>query len=87
MDIYDYISWKDGWLKCNSEEISSVVNKLARYYNRRFEFRDTTIRDLHFSGKLDLKEDFEQVLRVFTLTAPLQFEEKDEVVYIRGDVE
>lgn len=86
VDIYDFISWKDGWLKCNSEEISSVINKLARYYNRKFEFRDTSMRNLHFSGKLDLKEDFEQVLKVLTIAAPLVFEVENEVIYIKYDI-
>lgn len=88
VDIYNYISWKDGWLRCDSEEIGSVVSKLSRYYDKKFVFEDQSIKSLHLSGKLDLKENFEEVLRVVSLTAPIKFNvenDKINVSYINNN--
>jgi ferric-dicitrate binding protein FerR (iron transport regulator) len=82
VDIYNYISWKDGWLRCESEEIGEVVNKLARYYNKKFVFDNQTLRSIHLSGKLDLKESIEGVLDVISLTAPVKFNISDDNISV-----
>jgi len=83
VDIYDYISWKDGWLRCTSEEIGSIINKLSRYYNKKFVFDDPLVKSMNMSGKLDLKENLEDVLKVISLTAPLEFNIENEIIYVR----
>lgn len=82
VDIYNYISWKDGWLRCESEEIGIVINKLARYYNKKFIYNNQSVRSIHLSGKLDLKDSFEEVLNVISLTAPVKFDIENEIINV-----
>jgi ferric-dicitrate binding protein FerR (iron transport regulator) len=82
VNVEDYISWKDGWLLCNSEELGSLVEKLERYYDQKIIFSDEDVRLYRLSGKLDLKDDLNQVLQVIATTAPVEIQVKNEAVCI-----
>jgi ferric-dicitrate binding protein FerR (iron transport regulator) len=82
VNVEDYISWKDGWLLCNSEELGSLVEKLERYYDQKIIFSDEAVRLYRLSGKLDLKDDLNQVLQVIATTAPVEIQVKNEAVCI-----
>lgn len=74
VNIFEHIGWKDGWLLCNSEKLDKVCDKLSRYYNRKIRFNDEKAKSLQLSGKLDLKENIEQVLHIISITAPVRME-------------
>jgi ferric-dicitrate binding protein FerR (iron transport regulator) len=82
VNVEDYISWKDGWLLCNSEELGSLVEKLERYYDQKIIFSDEDVRLYRLSGKLDLKDDLNQVLQVIATTAPVEIQVKNEAICI-----
>lgn len=83
--VEDYISWKDGWLLCNSEELSSVVGKLERYYDQKIFFSDESARHYRLSGKLDLKDNFNQVLQVIATTAPVKIKVENDSIRISSN--
>mgnify|MGYP000486501160 CR=1 FL=1 len=68
----EYISWINGWLICNSENLANVLMKLARYYNVNIEI-SPKVKTLTLSGKLDLKTNCEDVLKAIVLTAPIVY--------------
>ena len=82
VSVKDYISWKDGWLLCNSEELGSIVGKLERYYDQKIIFSNESVRSYRLSGKLDLKDDLNQVLQVIATTAPVEIQIKNEAICI-----
>jgi len=82
VNVEDYISWKEGWLLCNSEELGSIIRKLERYYDQKIIFSDEDARLYRLSGKLDLKNDFNQVLQVIATTAPVELQVKNEAICI-----
>ncbi len=57
-----YVLWKDGLLKFSDEDLSRVIKKLERFYNITFTFDNPLDGGIKISGKLDLKEDREEVL-------------------------
>jgi hypothetical protein len=84
VDIYDYISWKEGWLRSTSEQLGSIVNKLIRYYDCKIEFEEIELSKLKMSGKLDLKDSIQDVLLNISKTAPISFEEVDGKIIIKN---
>lgn len=82
VDIYNYISWKDGWLRCESEVIESVLEKLSRYYSRTFVFEDESLKLVHLSGKLELKDNIDDVLKVVSLATLLRFSKDDDTIKV-----
>lgn len=71
VDLLEYISWKDGWLYCTNERIESVAKKLSRYYDMEIQFNDPELKEITLTGKLDLKDEFSEVLDVVCLIAPV----------------
>ena len=72
-NVFEYVAWKDGWMLCNKEQIQSIIRKLSRYYDVKINYTDLRINSMTLTGKLDLKNNCEDVLKVICATAPLKF--------------
>ncbi len=81
VDVDDYISWTQGMLKFESVDLSRIVKKLERFYNIRFQFNDPILGSLKISGKLELKEDKNEVVERIARTASVKITEKGEDYY------
>lgn len=74
VNVLEHISWKEGWLIFKNDNLGSIIPVLSRYYNINIEMEDKRVQDLTISGKLDLKANYMDVIRVITTTAPLDYE-------------
>lgn len=63
VDVDNYTLWKDNLLKFESADLSRVVKKLERFYNIRFKYNDPFLGGIKISGKLDLGDSRESVLK------------------------
>lgn len=81
VNVDDYISWKSGVYKYESESLSLILKRLSRYYNQTIDC-EADISSLRCSGKLDMKEKLEQVLKGISKTAPVSFIYKDGKYFI-----
>ncbi|MDL2255666.1 FecR domain-containing protein [Parabacteroides sp. OttesenSCG-928-K15] len=66
VDVYDYISWKDGLLQFKGETMQNILARLSRYYNVPIKC-PTDIEERRSSGKLVLFEDIHQVMETFSI--------------------
>jgi hypothetical protein len=82
VDVFEHISWKEGWMLINSENLESIIEKLSRYYDRDIKFLDEKAKTFQISGKLDLKDSIDQVLRIISSTAPVKAEIKENLIVI-----
>lgn len=76
VDAADYIAWKDGYYLFRQQPLSAILNKLAEYYGTAFKW-DERVCPLTCSGKLDLKEDLDEVLHALEKTAPIRIRRSD----------
>ena len=67
-----YVIWKEGLLKFNNEDLSRVIKKLERFYNVSFIFRNPLDGSIQISGKLDLKEDINEVIKYVEKAADIK---------------
>lgn len=81
-DVQEYVSWKDGWMLCNQEKIQSILKKLARYYDVTISCADIRLNDMTLTGKLDLKNSCEEVLKVICATAPVNYRISDHSIIL-----
>lgn len=77
VDVYDYISWKDGLMQYKKESFSIVLQRLSDYYGKTINW-DPELTRLTCSGKLDLKEDLEKVLNGLTKIIPVKYIKQNE---------
>jgi len=80
VDVTDYIAWKDGYYPFYRQDLGTVLTKLSNYYHVKFKW-DKKIGELSCSGKLDLKENLQEVLSVLEKTAPIEILKTSEREY------
>jgi len=64
----NYIAWKNGYLLFDNEPVNELLERVERYYNIEIELRNSS-QSLKISGKLDLKDDPERVLKGISTVA------------------
>lgn len=69
VDVSEYISWTEGYYEFHKESIKNIVNKLTRYYGKKITIASELL-NITFSGKLDLRDDLQDVLESIAGTVP-----------------
>ena len=82
VDVAKYISWKEGLLEFDKENILSVFKKLSKFYNISFVAQSSVELNNKISGKLDLKESLQDVLKVISDVAPVSFRIEHDKVFV-----
>lgn len=82
VDVESYVSWHQGYLIFETQELNRVIKKLERYYNIKIGLIDPTLGLLRITGKLELKEEKETVLSVLAKTASLKLINTNESEYV-----
>lgn len=76
VDISKYVSWKEGMLEFEKVDLVRAIKQVERYYNIKIHLADPMIGSFKLSGKLDLKDEPEEVLNVIKLTVPIDWQKK-----------
>lgn len=81
VDVYDYISWKDGLLQFRGETMDNILMRLSRYYNIPIRCK-SGIGDRRSSGKLVLFDDIHQVMETFSILYNTQYHFESDTLII-----
>ncbi|MBW8332197.1 MAG: FecR domain-containing protein [Prolixibacteraceae bacterium] len=76
VDVSKYISWKEGMLEFEKADLIRAIKQVERYYDVKIRLADPMIGLYKLSGKLDLKDEPEEVLNVIKLTVPIDWQKK-----------
>ncbi len=68
-----YISWTQGWMQFSHESLKSVFDKLERYYSVKIIVPQDFPSSEVISGKLDLKESVEDVMKIVEDVAKIDY--------------
>ncbi|MDR1720341.1 MAG: FecR domain-containing protein [Dysgonamonadaceae bacterium] len=82
VDVYDYISWKDGVLQFAGEPLSAILLRLSRYYDVSIVCDDPHVNVQKCHGKLVLFDDIENVLQTIYNTIPIDYEMQEDKIVI-----
>lgn len=75
VDVNEYIAWKDGYYQFRQQPLDLILQKIARYYGKSIQCDEQT-GSLTCSGKLDLKENLEEVLKTLQKVTPIEIEQQ-----------
>lgn len=81
VDVQNYIAWKDGFYQFNQESLEVITKKLSKYYGKTI-IADEQLKGITCSGKLDLKDELDDVLRILIQTVPAQVTKTNDQIYI-----
>ncbi len=80
VDVAAYTSWAEGYLIFKNKIAREVLLQVSRYYNKEIEVQ-ANANFVTFTGKLDLTEDFDVILKRITKTSSLRyFYENDKII-------
>lgn len=72
-DVDNYTDWINGYLNFEHEDLISLAKRVSRYYNIDIEIHAKNSSS-SFSGKLDLKDDPERILRGLSIIFKTKYE-------------
>jgi len=84
VNVFNYICWQYGFLHLRSEKLSNVLMKLQRYYDVKIDFDSSQLENIRVSGKLDLKDNIQNVLNVISITTPIEYKTGKECIKINA---
>jgi ferric-dicitrate binding protein FerR (iron transport regulator) len=76
-----YTSWTDGLLSFENRDLNRVIKSLERYYDVNIQFENPMLGMVKISGKLDLKQNRNEVFEYLAKVSSTTFEKKDERNY------
>jgi transmembrane sensor len=80
-DLNIYTAWINGLLIYRQESLASVLRKVERYYNVKIELPKDYHSDDKISGKLDLQNSIETVMRILADASGFKYHiESDKIV-------
>jgi len=79
VDVYNYISWREGILRFESEPLQQILTRLSRYYDINLLFGED-IQSIRCSGKLYLFDEWQIVLDNITNVSPVAYRVQDNQV-------
>ncbi len=72
VDINIYTSWVSGIYICENERLDIILTRLSRYYGKEI-IVDKNAAGLKCNGKLDLKENMDDVMSIIRYIAPVNY--------------
>lgn len=68
-----YVSWKDGYMKFNNSKLQTIIERMEKHYDVAISLKDSDLLNKTFTGKLDLKQDIEEVINIICATTSLTY--------------
>ena len=81
VDVAEYISWVEGIMLLNGNDLSQIIQRLSIYYGISIQC-DPIIGKEKVYGKLDLKDDIDEVIECIQQTLPFTIEKSDTSIYL-----
>ncbi len=79
VNVQNYTSWIDGLFSFKDEPLSTVLERVSRFYDIKIQCEDADV-DKKISGKLDLKLDYQRVLNSLMLISQGSYTEKNGII-------
>lgn len=77
-----FTAWTEGWFTFYKEPLGNVLKKVERYYNVEVVGTDLFQSDDLISGKLDLKDSIEDVMKVLADVAKVSYRINQQKIFI-----
>lgn len=78
----EVIAWTEGWLQFSRESLNSVFTRIERYYNVKIVLPENFPSSELITGKLDLKESLEEVMRALSDVAKIGYRISGDKIFI-----
>ena len=77
-----YTSWVQGMVEFENEDLETVMKRLARWYDFKYEFKNEQARNYHFTARMENTQRISDILEMLELTTNVKFELKERTIII-----
>ncbi len=77
-----YTSWVQGKVEFENEDLESVMKRLARWYDFKYEFKNEQAKNYHFTARIENTQRISTILEMLELTTNVQFELQERTIII-----
>ena len=81
VDVTGYISWVDGILMLEGNNLSEITKKLSKYYGISIQCNPEVGKEKVY-GKLDIKDNIDEVLKCIQQTLPFVIVKEGKSIYL-----
>ncbi len=78
----NFLSWRDGYLILEKEQLKNILKKISRYYNVEIDLQNPQIGEETFSGNLNLRKTPEEVLDIIAETTSINITKENSKLII-----
>lgn len=78
-----YTAWKDGIFYFEDATLEDIMRRVGRWYGLDIVYRSSGLMNLVYSGKMQMYDSVDDVLRKFEKSGDLSFELEDNAIKIR----
>jgi ferric-dicitrate binding protein FerR (iron transport regulator) len=83
VDTYTYTSWKDGLFVFDDEALSSIMQRIGRWYNVDVSYANNQQQHTRFTMQIDKFQPITEVLKLIALTNEIDFEISDNTIIVK----
>jgi hypothetical protein len=82
VNIYDYVSWKDGVFLFKDKALINVISRLEKYYHKKILIEGGVLPNTLISGKLVLSDNIEDVIQYLAKTMETRYGKDENGVFM-----
>ncbi|MCO4294050.1 FecR domain-containing protein [Solitalea sp. MAHUQ-68] len=82
VDVYPFVSWKDGLIIVENETMSELMEKIGRLYDYDIQIKDEEIKNWHYSILAKRSSSVEDILNTIQSTSKLKFTVKERKIFV-----
>jgi transmembrane sensor len=76
------VDWKDGKFMFSNEKLSSILRRIARWYNIKIVYQGHLAAEPTFTGAVSKAENISKVLEMLEGTSKVKFQLKDDTLFV-----
>ncbi|MCO4291884.1 FecR domain-containing protein [Solitalea sp. MAHUQ-68] len=82
VDVFPFVAWKQGVIVFQNMNMELLMEKIGRLYDYDIEFKDDSLKRLHYTGRADRTESIQNILNNIQITAKLKFTIKERSIIV-----
>lgn len=82
VDVFSFVAWKDGILAFENETMEDLMEQIGRLYDYDIEFKDNSLKQLHYSGSTEKPQDVKKIINIIQKTSNLTLTIKERTIIV-----
>lgn len=83
VDVNDFVDWVNSQFVFRDERITSIMERLSRWYDFEVKYMPTADQATTFNGELSRYTDVQDILHLLSKTSNLKFEIKAKTIFVK----